>query len=104
MPEVASRQYDKYSMTKVQMFYRWHCSIAEIKLNGGFMNKLEIHEIMVGEWWKWLEIILIKHGKCALHILEDLHILSLNDWLANNQTKNGVRKNDWTLRQYVNVL
>ena len=22
----------------------------------------------------------------ALHILEDLHILSLNDWLANNQT------------------
>ena len=41
----------------------------------------------VGGWWNWLEIILIKHGKCdALHILEDLHILSLNDWLANNQT------------------
>ena len=62
---------------------------------------------------KWLEGGFIKHGeRVDLDRVEDLLTFGRNLDFQNDfqlgplpcLTKNGVRKNDWTLRQYVNVM
>ena len=93
-----------------------HLAISEMLENGHFLwnwsfwegglksknSRKETCQKMWANMWNDL-FYLTSHSNLCL-IFKKIHDMPIQQIGSNFCSKNGVRKNDWTLRQYVNVM